>query len=183
MVECITTIPRENIHCTQISFHKLKNINIEELAKELSLNENISDDLDTLMQEFDKKSKVALDKAAPLKTKSISTRHTNPWFDDQLRQQKRVVRRRERIWRESKTELTWIAFKVEKLRYKRMLKHTCINAVSEQVHECATDSKKLYKLNNNITDSQKENPLPDSNSPEVLAEEFGEYFITKIQKI
>ena len=49
MVDCIMTIPRENIHHKQISFHKLKNINIEELAKEPSLDENISDDLDTLM--------------------------------------------------------------------------------------------------------------------------------------
>ena len=31
--------------------------------------------------------------------------------------------------------------------------------------------------------SQKENLLPESNVPEVLAEEFAEYFITKIQKI
>ena len=31
--------------------------------------------------------------------------------------------------------------------------------------------------------SKKENPLPESNLPKVLAEEFSEYFITKIQKI
>ena len=72
MVECITTIPRENINHKQISFHKLKNINIEELAKELSLDENTSDDLDTLIQELNNKSKVALDKVAPLKIKCIS---------------------------------------------------------------------------------------------------------------
>ena len=72
MVECITTMPRGSIHHKQISFHKLKNINIEELAKELSLDENISDDLNTLIQELDNKSKVALYKVAPLKTKSIS---------------------------------------------------------------------------------------------------------------
>ena len=64
-----------------------------------------------------------------------------------------------------------------------MLKHTCINAVSKQVHECGTDNKKLYKLINNIIAGQKENPLPESDSPEVLAEEFAEYFITKIQII
>ena len=74
MVKCIMRIPRENIHCKQISFHKLKTINIGELAKELSLDENISDDLDTLIQELKNKSKVALDKVAPFKTKSISTK-------------------------------------------------------------------------------------------------------------
>ena len=50
--------------------------------------------------------------------------------------------------------------------------------MSEQVCQCGTESKKLYKLINNII-----YPLPDSNSPEVLVEEFAEYFITKIQKI
>ena len=88
MVESITTILRENLDHKQIIFCKLKNINTEELTKELSLNENISDVLNTLIQEFDNKSKVALDRVAPLKTKSISTRHTNPWFDDKLHKQK-----------------------------------------------------------------------------------------------
>ena len=72
----------------------------------------------------------------------------NPWFDDKFHEQKRVVRRRERIWRKYKTESTWTAFKVEKLRYSEMLKHTRINAVHEQVHKCGTDSKKFYKLIN-----------------------------------
>ena len=44
-------------------------------------------------------------------------------------------------------------------------------------------AKNLYKFSSNIMGSQKENPLPDSNSPEIIAEEFAEYFITKIQKI
>ena len=82
---------------------------MEDLAKELSLGEDISDDLDTLMQELENTSKAALDKVAPLKTKSISTRHTIPWFDDKLFEKKRVVRR-ERIWRKYRAESTWTAF-------------------------------------------------------------------------
>ena len=42
--------------------------------------------------------------------------------------------------------------------------------------------KKLYKIVNNILDTNKEEPLPPSNDKNRLADEFADYFIGKIQK-
>ena len=53
---------------------------------------------------------------------------------------------------------------------------------SMKVLESKGDSKKLFELLNNLTGVRKENPLPDGSS-DVLAENFAEYFMDKIDKI
>ena len=45
------------------------------------------------------------------------------------------------------------------------------------------DPRKLYKIFNNITGNISENPLPDSESDEEVANDFSDFFIQKIQKI
>ena len=38
-----------------------------------------------------------LDEHVPLVTKTITTHYINPWFDEKLREQKRIVQSRERM--------------------------------------------------------------------------------------
>ena len=41
----------------------------------------------------------ALDRHAPLLTKTITIRHKQPWFTDDEKCQKRVARKRKKIWK------------------------------------------------------------------------------------
>ena len=59
-------------------------------------------------------------------------------------------------------------------------KNTCI---SNKILECGKDSKRLYKLFNNLTGSTKENPLPPRTDDKQLADEIVNYFIDKIKNI
>ena len=52
-----------------------------------------------------------------------------------------------------------------------------------KVDKCAGNSKKLFKLINTLTDGDKENPLPPSESLKHLANSFADFFIEKVQKI
>ena len=45
------------------------------------------------------------------------------------------------------------------------------------------DAKKLYTLINNIANNNKDNPLPKSQNDEELANEFAQYFISRIKSI
>ena len=45
------------------------------------------------------------------------------------------------------------------------------------------DTKKQYKIFNNITGNMSENPLPEAELDEELANDFTDFFIQKIQKI
>ena len=82
-----------------------------------------------------------------------------------------------------KTNTSWQNFRKQKQIYRTMLKKAKIEAVSNKVTECGNDTKKLYKIVNNILGTNKEKPLPPNNDKNKLADAFANYFIGKIQKI
>ena len=55
--------------------------------------------------------------------------------------------------------------------------------MSKSILECDRDNKKLYKLASSLMGAMKENPLPECNTKEDLANQFAEFFITKIQNM
>ena len=55
--------------------------------------------------------------------------------------------------------------------------------VSKSILECDRDNQKLYKLASSLMGATKENPLPECDSKEDLANQFAEFFIAKIQTI
>ena len=55
--------------------------------------------------------------------------------------------------------------------------------LSTNISDCINDTKKLYKLVNSILGNSKDNPMPDENDKEKLADEFADYFLRKIQKL
>ena len=64
-----------------------------------------------------------------------------------------------------------------------MLKETRKAIWTEKISDCGTDAKKSYTLINNLTNNNKDNPLPKSQSDEGLANEFAQYFMSKIKSI
>ena len=58
-----------------------------------------------------------------------------------------------------------------------------MEVISNKVKECRSDSQKLYALVNNLLGTKASNPLPESNSDEDLAEEFAEFFLSKVLQI
>ena len=64
-----------------------------------------------------------------------------------------------------------------------MLKKAKIEAVSNKVTKYGNDTKKLYKIVNNLLGTNKEKPLPPNNNKNKLADDFANYFLGKIQKI
>ena len=74
----------------------------------------------------------ALDKHAPVKEKCITVRSSNPWFTDEIKEQKRIVRRREKIWRQYGFIENWTALKIERQKYKRMLRDVKTQTICEK---------------------------------------------------
>ena len=105
------------------------------------------------------------------------------WFDENLRDHKRLVRNCEWILKMYKTEETWLAFKIERSKFRQSLKCARREFVSKSVLECDKDNKKLYKLASSLMGVMKENPLPECDTKEDLANQFADFFITKIQNI
>ena len=51
------------------------------------------------------------------------------------------------------------------------------------VIDAGRDTKKLYKIINNITGTKEDNPMPPGDSDMEIAQSFAEYFVEKIDKI
>ena len=76
-----------------------------------------------------------------------------------------------------------MAFKIERSKFRQSLKWARKELVSKSVLGSDRDNKKLYKLASSLMGAMKENPLPECNTKEDLANQFAEFFITKMQNI
>ena len=184
-VEVVTNIPREDIQIKSVTVRKLKNIDVDKMVESMDLASvclEEMDDLNKIVDLVETRMKNALDLHAPMKTQNMTVRKLTPWYTEEVKGQKRLMRKQERIWRKSKTDDTWKAFDVERRKYNTMLAEAKITSTSEKIQECRGDSKKLYGLVAELTGKIKENPMPEKKDGE-LAEEFAGFFLGKIQKI
>ena len=83
-----------------------------------SINLNYDDDLDGLVEQFEKALPKALDEVAPIQTKLQTVCKSIPWFTDEVKECKQFIRRREKIWRKYITDSTKIAFIKARSKYK-----------------------------------------------------------------
>ena len=76
-------------------YGKLKSVNPEEMMKDMDamLDRIWDENLTDLINSFESVLKDALDKHAPEITKTLMTRKSNPWFTDEARSQKRLLRK------------------------------------------------------------------------------------------
>ena len=66
----------------------------------------------------------------------------------------------ERLYRRHKTNTSSQNFRLQKQNYRDMFKKAKTEAVSEKVAESGNDTKKLYKIVNNILGTTNKKPLP-----------------------
>ena len=92
------SIPKDDITRKEITYRKLKSINYTDLAEEMHLDSFLLENLEynDLVMKFENNMKDVLNAIAPEVTKMITVRHQNPWFTEELRTQKKNVRRREK---------------------------------------------------------------------------------------
>ena len=99
IVQCWVSITRNVIQCKEVTYRKLDDINIECLVDDMKLEDLADiDDVNVLTELCDKWMKKSLEIHAPLQTKIITIRHTNPWFMEGVISLKKAVRRQEKIW-------------------------------------------------------------------------------------
>ena len=69
------------------------------------------------------------------------------------------------------------------MEYKQNIKKSKIQTYTRQVADCKGDTKKLYNLVYGLMEKDKSSPLPDHTDEESLANDFANYFMSKIGKI
>ena len=98
-IQRILNIPKENCTRKEITYRKLKDMDLSQPVKDMSLEEIKTESLDEMVGVLEENLSNALNSQAPAVTKVITERKKKPWFRDDLKQQKRIVRRREKVFR------------------------------------------------------------------------------------
>jgi hypothetical protein len=124
-----------------------------------------------------------LDKHAPLKTRAIAQRQTQPWVNPEIIEAKRVRRQCERRWRKSSLCVHRIAFKESCEEVKNRIKEAKATYFIKQINDCDNDQRKLFQIVDKLLGRGKPSLLPEYSVASVLAKTFNEFFVTKISNI
>ena len=124
-----------------------------------------------------------LDAHAPLKSKMICDRNGCEWFTDELGDLKR---HKQKLERRHKTTMLTIdldiykqacaAYEARKLEVKK-------EYYNNEVRGCLNDHGALFQIIKRLLHRSSTSPLPSHESPSVLAQEFADFFESKIDKI
>ena len=117
-VHCNIQVEKPSFKKSQISYMKLKSMNMEALRNDLSksdfCNNTLSLELNDLVSCYNKTLTSTLDRHAPLITKSVTKRPVVPWFSQEIKSAKKERCHAERKWRRTKLDCDFRIYKAKK---------------------------------------------------------------------
>ena len=130
-----------------------------------------------------------MDKHCPLKKKLVKNNYS-PWFDDELKDLRKNRRKAESAWRKAKKDKEGIEYvSAKKAKYSLLRKDFAaleFKKMSEYKQKSlmasSGDSKALFKKLNRLLGNTAQD-LPTSNNNLKVAEDFGKFFLEKVQTI
>ena len=142
--------------------HNLTNVN------------NLTDQYNHVLQEL-------IDKHAPERIRSITLRPNAPWFNDCLRVLKKQRRQCERKYLTTGLEIHRQIYKDLCRSYTMALNSAKSEYYKAQITK--SDQNQLFHVINGLFKVKPVPPLPSYESPQSLAEDFNDYFSSKIQAL
>ena len=169
----------------EINYRQLKAIDMDALRADLR-------DSDLCTKEFTDVNEMAscynstlqaiLNKHAPLKTKTVVNRKRVPWFNSQMKAAIRARRRAERTWRKSKSAHDLSVFKAKKNRATFIMNQARCEYYTSHIQENSSNLRKLFQSTKALLCDAKDISFP-SGDPDRLANDFGSFFVQKIERI
>ena len=120
-----------------------------------------------------------LDEIAPQRIVKAVNSKPKPWYDEDLKQQRTIMKNRECRWIKYHEDNLWKAYARERDRYNTMLKFKKNDCIHRIIKANSNNTRKLFKLVNEITGNNKPNPMPDAPDDKELAESFAQFFKQK----
>ena len=103
-------------------------------------NMDLTHNLDQILTDLDTELKRVMDQLAPKKKVTISSHPKQPWYDDTVKEQHKVLRQHERIWTKYQQDHQWVAYKKEHTIYNNLLIYKKRQSLSKQVNEAKGDT-------------------------------------------
>ena len=183
LVACELNIKKEHPVKNETTVSKLVN-NASQIIRSEWNDSKVLDagDLETAIDAYTCESLRVKELINKSKTTKLATRKKVPWYNEQVFQQRKIVRSRERAWIKYGEQQHWLAYKRERNRYKNMISYLKQNVITSKIVRAKGNVKDLYSIVNNITEHVGGNPMPEKDD-QTLADEFADFFLEKIRKI
>ena len=106
-----------------------------------------------------------------------------PWYDEKIQLAKQERRRAERQYKKTELVVHKEILKIKQRKVNEMCTAAKTAYYNKEIEDTKTDSKRLFKLSNNLLYKSKNDSLPSHCSEKDMANKFGQYFSDKIETI
>ena len=130
-----------------VTFRRFKGVNFDVLSDEISLSDlctNTPDTMNDLVSCYNSTLASALDRHAPLITKTIPARPLVPWFNDDIKEARWQRRRAKRRWRRIGLEVDFLAYKAINNNTNNPMNEARKLFFKDFLKENSTDQRKLF---------------------------------------
>ncbi len=170
----------------EISYRKLKSIDIGAFSKDLAESNVVqhpTNDLNKLVNDYNTTLRSILDKHAPIRKRQMVVRHHEPWFTDAIKAEKLRRKKLERTWRANRTTESREEFTRQRNHVSTIMHKARTGFYRSKIQENSGDQKTLFRMIKSLCGQDQDTPLPPHECVSTLAEEFGSFFISKIEDI
>ncbi|XP_072044694.1 uncharacterized protein [Amphiura filiformis] len=139
------------------------------------------DDPSILVDQYESILSGLLNIHAPMKTRTIVHRPNSPWFDENLRESKRIKRRYERKWLKTGLEVDRQVYTQYCKDHRKKVEDAKCEYHRAKIAAC--DDRQLFKIVDKLSKSTTSTVLPDHSCRTDLANNFAHYFKEKVCKL
>ncbi|XP_068707911.1 uncharacterized protein [Montipora foliosa] len=185
-VFCQLKPERPLVTVKHLQFRKIKSIDRDQFSEAICSSQlclEPPDDLDTLVNCYNETLRSVLDIYTPVLTRDIIVRPRAPWFNEDIRKDKHTRRRAEKKWRTTRLPADLAAFKKERNRVVNLMNEARRVYYNQFIKDNSTDQRRLFMASKNLLNMQPDRSLPPHIDVSLLANDMGEFFITKIANI
>ncbi len=140
-------------------------------------------DVSDISSQYNRELSKILDKHALLKSKTILERSNSEWFNDEMGDLKHALRKLECKYKQSGLAIDKNIYDLKCSEYDKARNITETHYYTNKVNDCLNDQGSIFSIMNKLLQHSKSSPLPAYSDPAILANEFAEFFDSKILKI
>ncbi len=170
----------------RITYRKLKDIDVNAFEMDLSNSELVRSpptELSALVRAYNDCLSTAMDLHAPAVTRDVPVRDRQPWYNDTIREEKRKRRKLERVWKQDKSTVNEELLRAQKNRVNIIINSERSSFYSKKIEDSGNNQRDTFKIVKELFHKNSDSPFPEHTSIESLAEDFSEFFVSKIELI
>ena len=173
----------ETVEYKMVTYCKLKNISPQDFSNDMGNTLGELDleamDLYQAVETFNNSLKSVLNKHAPVKSCTVKVMHKQPWFDDKIKSEIILRRKKEQVWIMNPSPYTLNAFYVQRRHVSNIIKMARWTFYMNYIAEHKLDTKSIYAMSFKLLGKAIDNPLPEHDSKLDLTNQFNNYFKDK----